>query len=322
MQRLIAVLSAVLLVVATVPAVFAAEKPAGGSADRQAILALLTRLETGFNAGDAKGLAACWSEKGEFVGPAGARADGRETIEAQFQAAFAARKDAPKLQLHVNHLRLVSDGLALVEAVAEVKPAAAAGGTPIADFVLVKENGRWLIESAREMPPHLPPQTNHLKELAWLVGDWSSETSKAGLTLRTTCDWTVGQAFLIRKFKVEGKEAFVHGGTEVIGWDPRTNRIRSWVFDSDGGFGENAWVHDGSRWLIQYSGTLADGSQVSATSILASVDAATASLQSKDRVVDGAAQPDIPEITLKRQAAAKPAAKAEEAAKPAGKAAP
>ena len=78
----------------------------------------------------------------------------------------------------------------------------------------------------------------------------------------------------------------MHGGTEVIGWDPRTSRIRSWVFDSDGGFGENVWVHDGNRWLIKYSGTLADGSEASATHILTNVDAATATLQSKDRVVD------------------------------------
>ena len=189
----------------------------------------------------------------------------------------------------MNHLRLVNEGLALVEAVAEVKPAAATGGVPVADFVLVKQNGRWLIESAHETIAHLPPQTNHLKELDWLVGDWSSETSKAGITLRTACDWTANQAFLIRKFKVEGKEAILHGGTEVIGWDPRTNRIRSWVFDSDGGFGENVWVHDGNRWLIKYSGTLADGSEASATHILTKVDAATATLQSRDRVVNGAA---------------------------------
>ena len=170
-------------------------------------------------------------------------------------------------------MRLVNEGLALVEATAEVKPAAATGGAAVSDFVLVKPNGRWLIESAHETIAHLPPQTNHLKELDWLVGDWSSETSKAGITLRTTCDWTANQAFLIRKFKVEGKEAILHGGTEIIGWDPRTNRIRSWVFDSDGGFGENVWVHDGNRWLIKYSGTLADGSEASATHILTNVDA-------------------------------------------------
>ena len=185
MQRLIATLFAVLLVVVITTSAFAdeKEKPAGGPTQRQAILALLTQLETGFNEGDAKGLAACWTENGEFVGPAGARAVGREEIERQFAAAFVARKGS-KLQIHVNHLRLVSDGLALVEAIAEVKPAAATGGAPVADFVLVTQNGRWLIESAHETITHLPPQTNHLKEIEWLVGDWSSETSKAGITLR------------------------------------------------------------------------------------------------------------------------------------------
>ena len=57
---------------------------------------------------------------------------------------------------------------------------------------------------------------------------------------------------------------------------------------------------------------MADGSEASATHILTKVDAATATLQSKDRVVNGAAQPDIPETELKRQAETKPAAKAEE----------
>ena len=344
MQRLIHTVSAVVLLVAAPvfaqekakpaggvadaprsalgsPAVDEKAKPAAGAADRPAILALLAQLETGFNEGDAKGLAACWAENGEFVGPSGARATGRENIESQFQETSAARKGS-KLQIHVNHLRLVNEGLALVEAVAEVKPAPTTGGAPVTAFVLVKTNGRWLIESARETIAHLPPQVNHLKDLEWLLGDWASETSKTGITLRTTCDWTANQAFLIRKFRVEGKEAILHGGTEIIGWDPRSSRIRSWVFDADGGFGENVWVHDGSRWLIKYSGTLADGSEASATHILTSVDAATATLQSKDRVVNGAAQPDIPETTLKRQVETKPAAKVDEVPKPVEKTAP
>ena len=233
--------------------------------------------------------------------PAGARCDGREAIEKLYQEGFAGHKDA-KLLLHVQHFRLVSDSLALVDAVAEVKPAAPTGGTPLASFVIVKQEGRWLIESAREVAVNQPPQTNHLKELQWLVGDWASSTSPAGITLRTSCDWTANQAFLIRKFKVEGKEAFLHGGTEIIGWDPRGERVRSWVFDSDGGFGENIWVHDGNRWLIKYSGTLADGSTASATHVLAKVDDDTISMQSKDRTINGAVQPDIPESTLKRQA--------------------
>ena len=63
--------------------------------------------------------------------------------------------------------------------------------------------------------------------------------------------------FVIRKFTVEGKKGVDQAGTEVIGWDPHAKRLRSWVFDSNGGFGENMWVKDGNRWLMQYSGTLA-----------------------------------------------------------------
>jgi uncharacterized protein (TIGR02246 family) len=319
MQRLIATVSAVSLVAATATTVFSQESAAGVAPQRQAILTLLGQLETGFNEANAKGIAACWTENGEFVGPAGARINGRESIEKQFAEVFAARKERSTLRIHVTHLRLANEGLALVEATVEVKPAMTTGGVPLSDLVLVKQNGQWLIESAHETVAHLPPQTNHLKDLDWLVGDWSSETSKAGITLRTSCDWTASQAFLIRKFKVEGKEAFLHGGTEIIGWDPRSGRVRSWVFDSDGGFGENIWVHDGKRWLIKYSGTMADGSEVSATHVLAKVDEATSSIQSKDRVVNGAAQPDVPEIEMKRQAAPKPAASPEGTTKPAEK---
>ena len=316
MQRLIDSLSAVLLVVLFATAIRADDRPVGKITPTKGILALLTQLETGFNQGDAKSLAACWTENGEFVGPAGARVEGRENIEKQFKDVFAARKEAGKLQIHINHMRPVNESLALLEVTAEVKPAMATGGVMVSDFVLVKQNGRWLIESAHETIAHLPPQTNHLKEFDWLVGDWASETSKAGITLRSSCDWTANQAFLIRKFHVDGKEAILHGGTEVIGWDPRTNQVRSWVFDADGGFGENVWVHDGNRWLIKYSGTLADGSEASATHILTKVDATTTTLQSRDRVINGAAQPDIPETEIKRQAEAKPAAKAEEVLQP------
>ena len=277
------------------------------SPERQAILRLLAQMETSFNEGDAKGLAACWTESGEFVGPGGARADGREAIEKGFTEIFAAGKGS-KLHVHLLHLRLVNDSVAMVDAVPDIKAAASDAATParIAAMVLVKQSGRWLIESARETGGHAPAEANHLKDLAWLIGDWASEPSQAGISLRTSCDWTASQSFLIRKFKVEGKGVLLHGGTEIIGWDPRTSRIRSWVFDADGGFGENAWVRDGDRWLIKFTGTLADGSEASATHVLAKVDADTATLQSKDRVVNGQRQADVPEATIKRQAAAKP----------------
>ena len=97
MQRLIATLSAVLCILA----IAASARPrksrprAGGVTPRQAILALLTQLETSFNEGDAKGLAACWTETGEFVGPGGARVRGRESIEKQFEEGLRRPQGAP-----------------------------------------------------------------------------------------------------------------------------------------------------------------------------------------------------------------------------------
>ena len=251
-------LAALVLYVMTAAAT--AQDTTSAAVQREPILALLTRVETAFSNADAKGLAACWTPTGEFIGPAGASAEGRENIEKLFQDAFADHKQA-KLMLHPQRFRVVNDSLALVDAIAEVKPPAATGGTPMTSFVVVKKDGQWLIESAHETMAHLPPQANHLKDLQWLVGEWASATSPAGVTLHANCDWTTNQAFLIRKFKAEGKELFLHGGTEVVGWDPRSESVHSWVFDSDGGFGENAWVRDGNRWLIKYTGTLADGSQ-------------------------------------------------------------
>ena len=279
------------------------------SAQRQEILALLKQVETTFANGDALALASCWTPTGEFVGPGGASADGRASIEKLFQEAFAAHKQA-KLLLHVQRFRMVNDGLALVDAVAEVKPAVATGGTPMASFVIIKRDGRWMIESAREVICHMPPQTNRLKDLQWMVGDWASAATPAGITMQTNCDWTANQAFLIRKFKVEGKEAMLRGGTEVIGWDPRSESFRAWTFDSDGGFGESVWVRDGNRWLIKFTGTLADGGMLSATHMLTKVDDNTrAAPTGRDRTTVGTQQPDIPETTLKRQAAAAPTAK-------------
>ncbi len=281
------------------------------AAQRKEVLDVLKQVETAFANSDARMLATCWTRTGEFIGPGGASAEGREGIEKLFQEAFAAHKQAT-LMLHVERFRMVNDGLALVDAVAEVKPAVATGGTPMASFVFVKRDGRWLIESAREVICHMPAQTNHLKDLQWLIGEWASvasATTPVGITMHTTCDWTANQAFLIRKFKVEGKEVMLRGGTEVIGWDPRGESFRSWAFDSDGGFGESVWVRDGDRWLIKFTGTLADGGTLSATHILTKVNDNTISLHSKDRTVNGVVQPDVPETTLKRQAAAAPTAK-------------
>ncbi len=135
-----------------------------------------------------------------------------------------------------------------------------------------------------------------------MTGDWTAEIKgKSKATIRVACDWTANGSFLIRKFSVErpgGGSA--RGGTEIIGFDPQRHRIRSWVFESDGGFGESEWTHEGDQWILQYRGTLADGGDLEATHVITRVDADTLKVDSIDRFHNGERQSDADEIFFRR----------------------
>ncbi len=274
-------------------------------------------MEESFNHGDAKGLAACWAPDGEFVGPRGQRIEGREKIEAAFREFLAAHPNA-KLQLAVASCRLLGDDVAVVDLLPKLTPAPEElEAEPVSTAVLVKRDGRWMIGSMHESVSAGPSPYAHLRHLQWMVGDWTSETKgESRMSAQTTCDWTRNGSYLIRKFTVKRGSSVPLAGTEVIGWDPRGNRIRSWTFDSNGGFGESVWTRDDGRWIVKYTGTLADGSDVSATHIITPVGADTITVQFKDRVVNGEKQPDLPEATLKRRAPSETKSKSSEPASP------
>jgi len=42
--------------------------------------------------------------------------------------------------------------------------------------------------------------------------------------------------------------------TEIIGWDPERQEIRSWMFSSDGRFAEATWSQSGEGWAIEVEG--------------------------------------------------------------------
>lgn len=286
------------------PSVAWATDKAEEKAEAAEIDQVFATLEESFNRGDAKQLAACWMPDGEFVGPRDERIDGRAKIEASFANYLAAHKTA-KIRLAVVTWRRVADDVALVDLVSEMTPTPEGlTSQPTASAVLVKRDGHWLIGRMHETVGVRPDHHVRLKKLGWLTGDWSSEkTDDSGVTAHSTCDWTANGSYLIRKFVIEGKHGVLSSGTEVIGWDPRTHRIRSWAFDSDGGFGESTWTQDGDRWIVKHSSTRADGGDASATHVVSIVDADTLSVQSKDRMVNGVKKPDLPEMKLKRRTA-------------------
>ena len=97
----------------------------------------------------------------------------------------------------------------------------------------------------------------------------------------------------------EGRTDFE--GEQFIGWDPEAEKIRSWLFDSDGGFGEGTWTKRGESWVVEVTQTLADGSRASATQIYKPVNATSYTWEATDREVDGELLPDIEPVTIVRK---------------------
>jgi hypothetical protein len=87
-----------------------------------------------------------------------------------------------------------------------------------------------------------------------------------------------------------------------VGWDPHRGVIRSWVFDSAGGFGDAVWRRDGKRWVTSVEGVLPDGGAGRSTNVYEFVDPNTFVWRSTDRDVDGQPMADV-EVKFARQTA-------------------
>ncbi|MFI4874585.1 MAG: DUF4440 domain-containing protein, partial [Blastopirellula sp. JB062] len=90
-------------------------------------------------------------------------------------------------------------------------------------------------------------------------------------------------------------------GMQIIGWDPSVKQIRSWVFDSDGGFGEGTWSKKGDSWQVQLNGVAPNGSKSSSVNVFTKIDEDAFSWQSVSRVSGGELLPNVDPIVVRRQ---------------------
>ena len=140
-----------------------------------------------------------------------------------------------------------------------------------------------------------------MQDLAWLVGEWTDDSPDA--TVAATVTWTKNKTFLNYSFKASAPGMDDLEGTQVIGWDPAAGTIRSWMFDSDGGFGEGTWSKKDNTWIVKFSQVLPDGRKASATNIYTLVDGNTFTWKSIGRKVDGEFLPNVEEVKIVRKTA-------------------
>jgi hypothetical protein len=146
-----------------------------------------------------------------------------------------------------------------------------------------------------------PGLTHHqrLQEVDWLVGEWLDESPDS--VVHTTCRWSDDQNFLLREFTIRVQGKPVMTVSERIGWDPATRQIKSWVFDSEGGYGTGLWSHIGNEWIIKSTGILPDGRTATATHVLTHLSPQSARWASVERTVGDQVVPDRAEYVLVRR---------------------
>ncbi len=253
-----------------------------------------------FNRGDAAAVAAHWSENGEWVNPAGDRIKGRTAIQKSLEAFFAESEGQQRIEVFQPTIRLLAPTVAAEEGTARVTGREVEQSETSYIAIHVKQNGQWKIDSVRETAiPSTPSNYEHLRELQWMIGEWVDEDEDA--TIETNCAWTANKNFINRSFTVSIKDQVNASGTQVIGWDPVAGQIRSWVFDSEGGFGEGVWSRAGDRWMVKATHVFQDGGRASAIRILTPIDADTFRLEVIGREIDGEIQPNIDPVTIRRK---------------------
>ncbi|MFT5528141.1 MAG: hypothetical protein ACI9G1_001693 [Pirellulaceae bacterium] len=271
------------------------------AADKAAIEKAIESYTAAFNAGDAKALAEHWGSEAVYINPlTGSQVEGREAIAKEFEAILAATKGT-KLVVEVESIEFVSPGVAMERGVAKLIPKDGEPSESSYTAIQVKRDGRWLLDRVtEEEAPAAAASYEHLKDLQWMIGTWIDKDEEA--TVETTCQWAKNQAFITRAFTISVADRIDMSGMQIIGWDASAGKIRSWVFDSVGGFGEATWTQKENRWITEAVGTLPDGRKTSAINIMTIVDDNTVTWQSTGRELDGEILPNIEAVKLVRNA--------------------
>jgi uncharacterized protein (TIGR02246 family) len=273
------------------------------ASDEQAVRKAAAAYFEAMNKGDLDGLMACLAPDADFIDEDGKTTRGHDALAARFKGLLPTLKGS-KVAGKVASVKFLRPEVALVDGSIEV---AAPDGTKDSNryaVVWVKSGDKWVISSARDLPAEVEdvPSLSYpqLKSLEWLTGDWADDSGKGLVQIK--CKWAPNKSFLVMDYEVKSEGADPMLVTQRIGWDPVNNKVRSWVFDSTGGFGEGNWQRDGNKWVVGASGILADGGTGGSTNIYQFKDDNTFLYRSVDREVDGQPVADV-EVKFVRKAA-------------------
>jgi hypothetical protein len=165
--------------------------------------------------------------------------------------------------------------------------------------VIARDNQTWRIASLRDFNNEpVPSPHDRLEQLGWLVGEWINEGTDAQVSV--VYQWSEDGNYLLGEYTVAHAGERVMKTTHRIGWDPVQGRLRSWTFDSDGGFADGAWTSADEEWIVKSVAVLPNGISGSATITFHRENEDRFIMIGTDRVVGSTREPDF-EVTVVRK---------------------
>lgn len=295
------ILAAALLGLTVPPAT--AQAPSNGAGDEAAIRKSVEAYVAALNRGEVDQVLSYWAEDADYVDETGKAHRGRDAIAALFKKHVQELK-GHKVKIDIKSLRFLKPDVAIEDGQLELLSPEGAAETSRYTAVWIKAKDKWLISSARDLPAEgrstAADGARRLKELEWLIGEWSAEHE--GTTVTLSCRWGLNQHFLVQEYTVKEKEGEALSVAQWVGWDPMHGQLRSWVFDSRGGFGGGAWTRKGNTWSVTAGGILPDGRTGSALHVVKFVNDTSFVWRSTDRQIEGSPVADS-EVKFARRAA-------------------
>ena len=270
-----------------------------GEANAVAIKKTAHAFEKAFNDHDAKAVAASFALHAEIIDADGTATQGRENIEQSFAEYFEENPDA-KIRTEIDSIRSLGPSLMIEEGTTyltsnETNP------QEIVHYTVIysKAGDQWLMSYARDTSSEEAIDEN-IKNLTWLIGDWMDESDDS--TVITKYRWSSNKKAIEGEFHIHAAGYPSLDGTLRIGWDPQAKQLRSWVFDSEGGFGSGLWSRTDAGWMVKMTGVLRDGRVTSATNMMRRESGDHLVFQSVDRSIGGVMLPDGDELSVVRHA--------------------
>ncbi len=250
---------------------------------------------------DSEAIGGMFTEDAEFLDEFGVLTQGRQAIAAMFAEVFETNADAMVDEIQITRVRLLAETVALEEGVV-ISSSAPNEPRHRSRYVALhskESDGKWRINTLKDFPRETLGRQEQLAQLAWMVGDWVNEETDS--VVHTTCDWSPDGNYLLRSFTMQKFDGSELRGVQRIGWDPVLKKLRSWTFDSEGGFFHGLWTQDGSEWLLNLAGVTSEGESVTATSVYTVIDAEMVTWNYRNLIVGGEVRGESEPITMVRR---------------------